>query len=252
MSEEYPLISCICVTRGKPRMLERSIRCFREQTYPTKELIILFELDDDDTRQFVDTMSTHPDIRVFPVERHPEVKLGQLRNLAIQKANGEYICQWDDDDWYHIGRLEYQYAVIAGSESAGCIIREWLVFDATTGKGYISNSRLWEGSVLCQKKELEKYGYENKSAGEDCAPIISLFKAEKLCPITDVHHLYIYIYHGKNTFHHPHWDLIFQASSLLPDPINTEIKKILAQEYTPSEGSFLLDKLFDNHIFETE
>jgi hypothetical protein len=252
MSEQHPLISCVCVTREKPVMLERAIRGFLAQTYPCKEMIILFEGDDDSTRLFIETMPSYPDVKVFSVDRQPEVKLGKLRNLAMQKANGEYICQWDDDDWFHIGRLEYQYAIVAGSGFAGSIMTEWLVFDTITAKAYISNSRLWEGSIFCKKEVLAERGYENKSSGEDSVLIQSLFSAGKLCPITDLHHLYIYIYHGQNTFNAAHWRLIFQLSSLLPDHINIEIQKILTEEYNAVEGSLLLDKLFNNPIVEAD
>jgi glycosyltransferase involved in cell wall biosynthesis len=46
-------------------------------------------------------------VKFFVVKREPGRTLGSLRNLDIEMAQGEYVCQWDDDDWYHAGRIEY-------------------------------------------------------------------------------------------------------------------------------------------------
>ena len=45
-SISLPLISCICITRNRPGYLSKAIVCFKQQTYPNKELVILYEEDD--------------------------------------------------------------------------------------------------------------------------------------------------------------------------------------------------------------
>jgi glycosyltransferase involved in cell wall biosynthesis len=34
--------------------------------------------------------------------------LGALRNISLESARSEIICQWDDDDYSHPGRLAIQ------------------------------------------------------------------------------------------------------------------------------------------------
>jgi glycosyltransferase involved in cell wall biosynthesis len=242
MMQEYPLISCICVTRRKPVMLERAIRCFSAQTYPNKELVILYEDDDDETEFFISQLPPSDEIKVVTVPRSPGIKLGQLRNISIQAASGAYICQWDDDDWYHISRLEYQYRQLTESSSPGSILMVWLIFDATTGRSYISNSRPWEGSVLCAKEILLNTKYENRSSGEDTAVVEALLSAGHLHAIARVPWLYIYVYHGSNTFDHDHWKRIFASSLLQPDAFNAEVGKIVTQDYDVVSASLMLNE----------
>lgn len=223
-------------------MLERAIRCFSAQTYPNKELIILYEDDDQETAFFISRQPSSDVIKVVTVPRSAEIRLGQLRNVAIQAASGTYICQWDDDDWYHMSRLEYQYWQLAESSSAGSIMMVWLIFDATTGRSYISNSRYWEGSILCAKEILLNTKYENLSSGEDTPVVEALLKSGKLHAITRVPWLYIYVYHGSNTFNHDHWKRIFAKSLLQPDAFNAEIGKIVTQDYDVVSASLMLNE----------
>jgi len=250
MNDEYPLISCICVTREKPRLLSRAIDCFLAQTYPNRELIILYEDDDTATKDFIGSIRPNPQIKTTIVARSSQIRLGQLRNMAIQEAHGEYICQWDDDDWYHAGRLEYQYAIITQTGYAGCIMLKWIIFDSTTGQAYISNPRLWEGSILCKKNILLPGSYENKSVGEDTILIETLFSNKALYPIMHVPHLYIYNYHVGNTWDRAHWEFIFKSGTPLSDEINFEITRIMANAYDAVEGALLLDKLLNIPIVE--
>jgi len=43
---DQPLVSCVCVTRGRAALLTRSIQMFAEQCYPNLELIVACDEDD--------------------------------------------------------------------------------------------------------------------------------------------------------------------------------------------------------------
>src|SRR3972149_7576083 len=51
----YPLISAVCITRKRVPFLKRVIRDFFDQTYPNKEIVIVFDSDDNDTKQMLGT-----------------------------------------------------------------------------------------------------------------------------------------------------------------------------------------------------
>src|SRR6267142_7021882 len=112
--KQRPLVSCICVTKNEARVLSRAIECFRNQTYPNKELIILAEGSESHVKEML-ALGEDDRIKCFVVPSTPKIPLGSLRNLAISKANGEYICQWDDDDWYHVKRIEIQLNMLLES-----------------------------------------------------------------------------------------------------------------------------------------
>lgn len=225
MHKKY-LISCICVTRNNVLLLERSIDCFLKQTYNYKELVVLIEDNDYVTIEFMKKFVNIESIKTLIVKKDENIKLGSLRNKAIRHASGEYICQWDDDDWYHDQRLEVQLNLLTKFKKEGIILGRWLIVNSISKKVYISHNRLWEGSILC-KKDLLLDKYENLSQGEDTTVIKSLYDNNYL--LIDVEHpyLYIYNYHGKNTCSEEHWKQIFYNSILLKSSIQREVLKLL-------------------------
>lgn len=250
MTNCLPVISCICVTRGKPDMLGRAIDCFNAQVYPHKELVIVYEDDDDATIAFLTTDTSilqHTDIRLVCLSVNPKLPLGELRNQGIQVATGEYICQWDDDDWYHANRLQEQYRIIKESRRDGSILAQWLVFDAVSKKGFISNKRLWEGSILCKKDTLLLKPYEQKAIGEDTPTIDYLDKMNLLQSVDHLPWLYIYVYHEKNTWDRAHWNYIFQCGTALRAQDDEAIAAILEGRYSPAAASGVLDEIAAHH-----
>jgi len=245
----FPLISCICITRGKPGMLSRVIRCFYAQSYQNKEMIIVYEEDDHATAAFV---SNHnhlgANIQLVKIPAAPRMTLGALRNKGISAANGDFICQWDDDDWYHMNRLTCQYHAMLQQGADGSVLTRWLVFNEVSGKAYLSNRRLWEGSILCRKERIQQKAYENITRGEDTVVIEHLVSTGCLHLVEDVPELYIYVYHGGNTWHSSHWDFIFTSSTDLADKCSRHINDILNEEYSVETASLMLNELLEKEV----
>lgn len=238
-----PLISCLCVTKNRIRLLERSVSLFKTQTYPNRELVIVYESDDAQTKTYVEQINT-PGIVLLEVPAEPELTLGRLRNMAVKECNGDYFCQWDDDDWYHPKRLDQQMRVIEESRMSASIMLHWLIFDANSGQAYISCRRPWEGSLLCKKSVLDTYDiqYKDVAIGEDTDVIKRLFEKHLIFPMI-FPILYIYIYHGKNAWNDEHWVKIFNSSTKLSRKSNRLIKNILEGTYTHQEAADLLDNM---------
>jgi glycosyltransferase involved in cell wall biosynthesis len=77
------------------------VRCFVEQTYLPRELLILNEGEE--------TIGVEAgNIREIRIEKVATRTLGDLRNLALELAYGDWLIQWDDDDWYGPERIEAQ------------------------------------------------------------------------------------------------------------------------------------------------
>jgi glycosyltransferase involved in cell wall biosynthesis len=244
-SDPLPLISCICITRGNPLMLTRIIECFDAQTYPHKELVIVCEDNVLQYKTFISIEGLSKDnVQLIVVKMLPKLSLGELRNIGIGSARGEFVCQWDDDDWYHINRLTDQYSELSRSRLDGCIMTHWLVFDATSKRAYISNARLWEGSILCRKAVLQEKAYEDKHIGEDTATIEYLAAVGCLSFLKDRPLLYIYTYHGNNTWNQEHWDFIFKCSTALSHTASMHIADIIHGKHSVPSGSLLLDEIF--------
>ena len=100
-------VTCMCVTRNRVRLLRRSVQCFLSQTYCDRELVVVYQSDDEPTRQFLADLgesSIHP----VEVPAVPRLSLGSLRNIARQAGTGKYVATWDDDDWHGPHRLAEQ------------------------------------------------------------------------------------------------------------------------------------------------
>ena len=101
---QQPAVSCICLTYGRPHVLEEAIYSFLRQDYGgRKELIILNDYVEQTLR------FDHPEVRVInlPVRFRT---VGEKRNAAIALAKHDLLFVWDDDDIYLSHRLRFSVA----------------------------------------------------------------------------------------------------------------------------------------------
>lgn len=196
------MISCICITKNKRELLDAAIRCFNNQTYKNKELVIVHE-SDNPNREYL----TRLPYNVICLEKG-KYTLGAQRNLAIQKASGDYIAIWDDDDLSRNNRLKKQMERINRTRKDGCVlIREIFFYN---GSYYLSKSRLFlEHSLLIKKSRMVPYS--DLTYNEDEAPLEFLYGDGRLAQL-DNPYLYIYRYHGDNTWPRSHFERFVRKS----------------------------------------
>jgi len=233
---DTPLVSCLCVTRRRVPFLKRAIACFEAQTYPNRELIVVVEDDDDETVSYMNSRKDKDRIRILLVQRAEGQRLGDLRNKAVESAKGEYICQWDDDDWYHRDRITDQLSAAVSNNKAGSILTHWIMYDVEFGKGYLSGERLWEGSILVRKSDLltHNINYPSLARGEDNVFITTLSEKSLIHPFL-APALYIYTFHGMNTWDRGHFQYNFGVGKQLSAELSDKIGGILAGRLSDDE-----------------
>jgi len=93
-------VSCLCLTYGRPLLLEEAVESFLRQTWKgPKELIVLNDHPDQEL------VFNHADVVV--VNRKTRLRsLGEKRNLSVELARYEYLFPWDDDDVHLPWRIE--------------------------------------------------------------------------------------------------------------------------------------------------
>jgi glycosyltransferase involved in cell wall biosynthesis len=97
----YPAVSCICLTYGRPHLLEEAIYSFLHQAYSgTKELLVLNDYD----QQVLEF--DHHDVRVLNVPKRLRT-VGEKMNMAVSLAAHDVLFVWDDDDIYLAHRLAF-------------------------------------------------------------------------------------------------------------------------------------------------
>lgn len=199
-------------------MLQRAIYCFTSQTYPNRQMVLVYEEEDHPTVEFIESTSLDSRFKVVKVSQsQPKLALGGLRNLSVENAGGEYVCQWDDDDWYDPERLSVQMRALLVSGKPACVLSHWIILDSHHNTAYLSNRRLWEGSVMCRRDLMEQNPYAALSKGEDTDIIHNLYRQGQLEIIEDSPEIYVYVYHGANTWEEEHFREIFDRSTKLSE-----------------------------------
>jgi glycosyltransferase involved in cell wall biosynthesis len=202
-----PLVSCLMVSRGRLFPARHAVRCFLRQTHPNRELVIVIDDPGCDLRAYVLALAD-PRLRLVEIDSGQRT-LGELRNIAVANARGEYVCQWDDDDLYAPRRIEVQLAALVATGAAACLLRRWTLWWPEARRLAISGARTWEGSILARARDLPPYPALRR--GEDTEMIEALLARERVVSL-DAPELYVYIRHGENTFGLAHFTGLYNYS----------------------------------------
>lgn len=209
-----PKISCLTVTLNRLVLLKESIQYYCRQTYRNRELIIVT----DGTPRYKQAITDYlrwlgrDDIRLVSVEKQ---SLGALRNVSLDAAMGDVVCQWDDDDLNHPQRLERQFEHLKAAKAHACCFTDQLQFFFAERSLYWSDWRncdtqgveqLIPGTMMTHRDARFCYPEttELASAGEDSVLLQQIATNASVVPFQDAGFLNVYSYHGKNVFSEVH------------------------------------------------
>ena len=198
-------------------MLLKAILCFDTQSYPNKELVISYPHDDLATKAIIDQIKDIPELKIMAIERSNEISLGNARNEAVAQCNGEYICTWDDDDWYDRLRLAEQFNGLraTGRFCKASVLSGIMIYDSKNYAAYRSFSYRWAGTLLCKKELVLAHPYHDDDKIEDRDLMEFLTAKKLLLHIEGYFFLYIYIFHGYNVIDELHFNYFIKRSYLL-------------------------------------
>ena len=239
MKSHSPLISCICVSYNRPHFLAKAVGYFLAQDYANRELVIVYRAADTPTKELA---LSYEDPRIRPMEyQYDETEtLGEIRNRAVAFTQGDYFCNWDDDDWYHPQRLSTQYETLTRTGQTAALVTNMLVYDELMGQAYFSMFRLWETSILCKKSninETTQYGALNRS--EDAVLVNKLMDMGAIAPCP-APNLIVYRIHGHNTMQRSHYQKLFKLSQPLSEATSIKIAAVLNGGYSLEEATEVL------------
>jgi glycosyltransferase involved in cell wall biosynthesis len=224
-----PKISCLLVAAsGRLDYFKRSVRCYFDQTYPNRELVVVNEGPQDYQDQISECLSGRDDIRF--VFLNGKYTLGRLRNISIGLCYGDIFVQWDDDDFNSPERLAVQYHYLKCHPKARvCYLtdqlhyyfptkrlfwNDWSAFHSGDRKEY----SLIPGTVMAYRDGFDvRYPSSGNycRAGEDSVLAMELLKDEdKVLLLNGVGYLHVYSYHGKNVWDMEHHMKISRERSL--------------------------------------
>jgi Glycosyl transferase family 2/Bifunctional DNA primase/polymerase, N-terminal len=133
----FPLVSCLMPTTGdRRRFLPQAIRYFQRQTYPNLELVIVCDGEDDMSDLIPgDDERIHYDYLGSNRQTH-----GAKLNLACERATGDLIAHFDDDDWSHPERLNFQVGVLLAEGAEICGMSQLLYFEISSGLVWLNRA----------------------------------------------------------------------------------------------------------------
>lgn len=164
---EKPLVSCIMPTANRQKYIPLAIQYFLKQDYPNAELIII----DDGIRSVIDQIPD--DLKIHYSYLEPLGTVGVKRNYACEKANGEIILHWDDDDWYAPDWISKQVdaLLVSGADITG--LNKVLFYSPSVEKRWVYEDTSLEQPWLCgatmayRKSFWEQHPFIDIQVGED-------------------------------------------------------------------------------------
>lgn len=154
-------VTCLCITRNRREWLPKAIECFQRQTFPDAELLIVADGDS------VHSLVPSDDSRVRLVYSDP-MRIGDKRNFGCERARGQIICHWDDDDFSAPGRLADQVARLQETDKAVTGYRTMAFTDGTGWWEYAGHPAFAFGTSLCYRRDWwQDHRFASVQIGED-------------------------------------------------------------------------------------
>lgn len=192
------------VTANRKHLASRAVQCFLNQTYENKELVIIDDGDEDYSPVLKDVPDNQ--LTYIKLEKEPDFVLGKLRNVSLNEAQGDFLIQWDDDDWYHPQRVEIQAGILEQGYDACCLSAALMHLDTEPFIhhpyiGYLPNGI--PGSIMHRRSEHIRYPETRRA--EDTVYLKEWMQKRYHKLDKHYNHLFLRAYHGNNTWEKEHF-----------------------------------------------
>ena len=184
-------VSCILPTGNRPAFLAQALRCFRQQNYTDRELIVV-----DDGDEAVDRLVRGaPDTRYIRLQQR--CPTGVKLNIGIEYARGSIIQKLDDDDYYGPDFVSAARRALPSIRREKAVVA-WCCFLAlnlpdltlrVSGHGWARAGTLCFYRRLWQRYRFDATIDDHAFIRKSEARIVRVCRPEQ----------YIYVRHGRNT-----------------------------------------------------
>lgn len=223
--KEFPRVNCVMTTYGRFTCVERSIKCFLEQDYHNKHLLIFntspipLQLGDSLLNKNITIINQQTE--TLTNKKYTDV--GTIREDAFNKVyspNEIYIC-WDDDDIYHSKQhISRGVKYLLNSKKAAWKPK-YSYFTYDGGKTFSKVENAMEASVLVWMHHVKEEGFK-KSNGDEHSWYHNLWNSGRV-KTDDIEPSYIYVW-GEEIAKH-------KQSGNIQNPNNFENHKQNSQDF---------------------
>lgn len=199
-----PKVSCLMVTANRKNLMKRSIACFNYQQYPNRELVIV----DDGEQDLGEALQDVPagQLNYIKLRSSKDQTLGKLRNVTLENASGEFLTQWDDDDWYHPERIKIQAEHLMDGYDACCLSGALMHLDTPEFMNHPYIGILPDGipgSIMHRNDPSINYPHTRRA--EDTVYLKEWMEKKYAKLPVEYSYLFIRCYHGTNTWEKTHF-----------------------------------------------
>lgn len=206
-AKDPPKVSCVMVT-GKgaehEQLARQAVNSFLGQTYPNCELVIV---NDGPYRLDISHSQIHEVCLDYQEDPQQRLTLGALRNIGLDNCRGDWICQWDDDDWSHPHRIAMQMAV--RRDSCCVLLRYQIRYSVTRNTAGIIDCVVGHAGTILHPARPLLHRYPEQRLSEDSVFWVNNWGDNRIVLQNGSNNypgpaLYLRLYHGKNSWDEDH------------------------------------------------
>lgn len=196
--KEEEKVSCLIVTANRKKLLKRSLLSIKNQTHKNIEVVVV-----DNGKEKVDElmkMLPEEQVNYTYIQPSPDNILGDLRNISLEKATGDFMICWDDDDWFHPKRIEVQLNTLKKGYDACCLEGNIFHIDSPGLINHPYIGQLPDGSPSSiMHRRNDQIRYPSMRRGEDTIYLNRWIEQGryKMLDLTYAY-LFVRVFHGSN------------------------------------------------------
>lgn len=157
-------VSIVIPCYNDHQFVEEAVNSANEQTYVNKELILIDDGSDSQTKKILKKLQSKVDLMLVTENNG----LATARNIGIENSKGKYILVWDSDDYFEESFCEKAVSIFQNSTDVKLVTSRAYRFDenrtidihvprgGTLREFLFANAAM--GSTMFLKKEWEKAG----------------------------------------------------------------------------------------------
>lgn len=144
----FPLITIMIRTCGRPGLLREALKSAVNQTWPNIEIIVV-EDGPGNAKSICDEFSHRRQINFY--QNLPKSGRSSAGNLALSRSSGQWLCFLDDDDLLFADHCEALFETCQESDLLGAYGLSWRVFTNIKDSEKPLYRELWKDIVPYEK-----------------------------------------------------------------------------------------------------
>ena len=171
-------VSVVTPTASRARFHPQLWQCFLDQTYPDKELVVVETHHGEPSTFFQEIAAKDPRVRYINIQRAEgdDLSIGAKRNLTCLLASGQFIVNFDDDDFYAECYVERMVGEMTSRKLAALTLSRWFNYFESRGIAGYSAPESWD-----PEDEQDRDGISFTFWGMDIARKVCLGTKSGIC-----------------------------------------------------------------------